>query len=190
MKTSFLSLIFISLTCLNLCAQSPTEYFKPNSIKFCNTKFFLAWSAHPQDNHYTQEYLPNGESFEHYNQMFTMSIILTDHTPIEFVQAKIAELEQRKKTDPITNYILAENNGEYILEFLVSDSQNEQLNIVELDIHHYKRIKLNGKNATVLSFYSSRAYGDGITKFIQSIPENRNAWYEAISHLNINPKFP
>ena len=190
MKT-ILTLIISLFSCLSIFAQSATEYFNVgNPIKYCDTKYSLVWSAHPQENYYVQEYLPQGESLEHYNQMFTVSVIFWDRTPLEAVQAKIAELEQRKKTDPITNYIVAENNGEYILEFIVGDSSNGKMNIAELDVHHYKQMKINGKNASVLSFYSCRAYGDDIMPFIQSIPEKRNTWYEGMSRLNLNPKFP
>ena len=184
-------LITSMLCCLGVSAQTVTEYFDVgNPIKYCGTKYSLVWSARPQENYYVQEYLPKGESLEHYNQMFTVSVIFGDITPLEAVQAKIAELEQRKKTDPVTNYLVAENNGEYILEFIVGDSSDGKMNIVEVDVHYYKQMTINGRNASVLSFYSGRAYGDAIMQFIQSIPQKRNAWYEGMSNLKLNPKFP
>ena len=184
-------LITSMLCCLGVSAQTVTEYFDVgNPIKYCGTKYSLVWSARPQENYYVQEYLPKGESLEHYNQMFTVSVIFGDITPLEAVQAKIAELEQRKKTDPVTNYLVAENNGEYILEFIVGDSSDGKMNIVEVDVHYYKQMTINGRNASVLSFYSGRAYGDDIMQFIQSIPQKRNAWYEGMSNLMLNPKFP
>ena len=184
-------LITSMLCCLGVSAQTVSEYFDVgNPIKYCGTKYSLVWSARPQENYYVQEYLPKGESLEHYNQMFTVSVIFGDITPLEAVQAKIAELEQRKKTDPVTNYLVAENNGEYILEFIVGDSSDGKMNIVEVDVHYYKQMTINGRNASVLSFYSGRAYGDDIMQFIQSIPQKRNAWYEGMSNLKLNPKFP
>ena len=184
-------LITSMLCCLGVSAQTVTEYFDVgNPIKYCGTKYSLVWSARPQENYYVQEYLPKGESLEHYNQMFTVSVIFGDITPLEAVQAKIAELEQRKKTDPVTNYLVAEYNGEYILEFIVGDSSDGKMNIVEVDVHYYKQMTINGRNASVLSFYSGRAYGDDIMQFIQSIPQKRNAWYEGMSNLKLNPKFP
>ena len=186
-----ISIIISLLSCLSLSAQSATEYFNVgNPIKYCGTKFSLVWSALPQENYFVQEYLPKGESLDHYNQMFTVSVIFWDRTPLDAVQAKIAELEQRKKSDPITNYTVAENNGEYILEFIVGDSSDGNMNAVEVDVHYYKQMTINGRNASVLSFYSCRAYGDEIMPFIQSIPEKRNAWYEGMSNLKLNPKFP
>ena len=184
------SIIIILLSCLNMSAQSVTEYFEAgNPIKYCNTDFYLAWSAHQQEIYFVQEYLPQGENLEHYNQIFTVSVIFCDGTPLEAVNAKITELEQRKKTDPVTNYTTAENNGEHILEFIVSDNNNGTINTVEVDIHHYKQMTINGRKACVLGFYSARAYGDDIMPFIQSIPEKRNEWYEGMSKLKLNPKF-
>ena len=122
--------------------------------------------------------------------MFTISVIFWDKSPEEAVQAKIDELEIRKKTDPVTNYMVAENNGEYILEFIVSDSDSGALSTVEADVHYYRQMKINGRKASVLCFYSTRAYGDDIKPFIQSIPEKRASWYEEMSKLKINPRFP
>lgn len=186
-----ITLITSLLCCLGLNAQAVTEFFNVgNPIKYCGTKYSLAWSAQPQENYFIQEYLPKGESLEHYNQMFTVSVMFWDRTPLEAIQAKVAELEQRKKSDPITNYLVAENNGEYVLEFIVSDSKDGKMNTVEVDVHYYKQMTINGRNASVLSFYSCRAYGDDIIPFMKSIPEKRNAWYEGMSNLKINPKFP
>lgn len=185
------SLIISLLSGLSLTAQSVTEYFNVgNPIKYCDTDFYLTWSSHPQENYFLQEYLPKGESLEHYNQMFTVSVIFGNISPKEAIQAKIAELEQRKQTDPVTNYMTAEKDGQYILEFIVSDSNNGVMNIVEVDVHHYKQMTINGRKACVLSFYSGRAYGDDIMPFIQSIPNKRVAWYEGMIELKLNPKFP
>lgn len=185
-----LSLISSLAVCLSASAQAVTEYFNAgNPIEYCGTKYSLAWSAQQQNIYFIQEYLPEGETFEHYNQMFTVSVIFWNRTPLEAVQAKIAELEQRKKDDPVIHYMVAENNGDYILEFIVSDSDNGNLSFVEVDVHHYKQMTINGKKASVLSFYSCRAYGDNIEPFMKSIPEKRDAWYEGLSNLKLKPKF-
>lgn len=91
---------------------------------------------------------------------------------------------------PITKCSVAENNGEYILEFIVGDSKDGKVNIVEVDVLYYKQMTIDGRKASVLSFYSGRAYGDDILPFIQSIPEKRVNWYEGMVNLNIDPKFP
>ncbi|MBD5287112.1 MAG: hypothetical protein HDS27_06255 [Bacteroides sp.] len=185
-----LSLTISFLCCLSALAFDPVEYFNAgNPIKYCGTKYYLAWTANPVDNYYVQEYLPKGESLEHYNQMFSVSVTFCEELPLESVNAKIYELDQRKQTDPITNYTMAENNGDYILEFIVSDSPSGTFSTVEVDVHYYRQMTINGRNAIVLCFYSSRAYGDDIKPFIMSIPGKRVSWYEEMSKLKINPTF-
>ena len=187
----YLTLLITLFSWLSVFAQSATEYFSVgNPINYCGTDYFLAWSSHPQDNYYLQEYLPKGETLEHYNQMFTVSVIFWDRTPLEAVTAIVAELEQRKQTDPVTNYSVAKNGDEYILEFIVGDSKNDELHTVEVNVHYYKQMTIDGRKASVLGFYSGRAYEDDILPFIKSIPDKRNAWYEGIVKLNLSPKFP
>ncbi|MDE6485043.1 MAG: hypothetical protein K2L14_06600 [Duncaniella sp.] len=187
MKQILSSIIaLLSFICIQ-AAETPVEYFDcGNPIKFDNTDFYFAWSAHPNQLYYIQEYLPAGENFEHYTRMLSISVIMVDSSPIDAVKAKIAELDERKKTDPVTNYVVAEKDGEYILEFIVSDSNNGEVNTVETDLHYYKSMMVNGKKASVLFFYSTRAYGDNITEFIQSIPEKRASWYKAMEDLHLN----
>ena len=123
--------------------------------------------------------------------MFTVGVIFYGDASYnsEFaIQAKIEELEKRKKTDRVCRYIVAENNGEYILDFIVSDSKNDKLNCVEADIHYYKDVTINGIKANILYFYSRRAYGDDIIPFMKSIPSLRSEWYENITKLPL-PKF-
>lgn len=185
-----LSIIITLVCCVSLSAQSVKEYFSVgNPIEYCGTEFYLAWSVHPQDNYFVQEYLPEGESFDNYNQMFTVNVLFLDITPLDAIKAKIAELEERKQTDPLTNYVVAENDGEYILEFMVSDSNKGEINTVEADVHYYKPMTINGKKASVLFFYSCRGYGDDIMPFIQSIPDRRNAWYTGMSNFKSTPEF-
>lgn len=190
MKKIFFALILAVIGCFGTSAQMATKYFNVgNPIKFCGTDFYFNWSANPEKNYYVQQYLPKGEKFESYKQMLTVIVIFWDVTPLDAVRAKIAELEQRKQFDPITNYTSAGKNGEYILEFIVSDNKNDQMNTVEVDVHHYKQMKINGKTASVLCFYSRRAYGNDIVPMIQSIPSQRNSWYDALWKLRLSPVF-
>lgn len=190
LKKIIIALSFILALTFPSFAEKPVDYFNSgNSIKFCSKKFYLSWSAHPQRNYYIQEYLPKGDSLEHFNEMFTINIVFWNKTLLEAVQSKIAELEKRKETDKLCNYIIAEKDGEYILDFIVSDGKNGELDVVEANIHHYKQATIDNKKATILSFYSARAYDDAILPFIKSIPNNRNKWYNQISKLNITPKF-
>lgn len=189
MKNLITAMLAMFLFFFSASAETPHEYFSVgNPIKYCGEKYYFGWSAHPNDIYYLQEYLPKGETFERYNKMFTVSVIFWDREPLDVVNAKIAELEERKKTDIVTNYLVAENNGEYILEFIVSDGTPEALDCVEVDVHYYRQMTIDGKKASVLLFYSERAYGDDIIPFMKSIPDKRAQWYESMFELNLTPK--
>jgi len=174
--------------------ETVTTYFDVgNPIKFGGEDYYLAWSSRPYEFYMLQEYLPMGETFDSYTQMFTVSVMFVGDAPFDSskaVEFKIAELEEMKKTDPVCNYLVAENNGEYILDFIVSKSDDDgNLEFVEVDIHYYQDIEVNGIKANYLLFYSCRAYGDDIKPFMASIPGQREKWYKDITELGIRPKF-
>ena len=98
---------------------------------------------------------------------------------------KVDELEERAKTDACCNYQVLENNGEYILDFLVSDGNGKTLNLLEWDIHHYKTAIINGKKAQQLNFISTRAYGDDIMSFLESIKDKRAEWINALTQMDV-----
>lgn len=159
--------------------ETATQYFNVgNPIKFEDTDYYFAWSSRPYDFYMLQEYLPEGETFEHYNQMFTVSVMFVGDAPMKAdkaVEFKIAELEEVKKTDPMCNYLAYENDGDYLLDFIVSKSDDKgKLEFVEVDIHYYRDIEINGIKAVYLLFYSCRAYGDDIKPFLKSLPDKRD----------------
>lgn len=87
-------------------------------------------------------------------------MIFWDKTTDEVLRGKIAELNRRKETDPVVNYKVFEKEDEYLLEFIVSDSSNNEVNMVEENVYRYTNRTINGKNALVLCFYSTRGYAD------------------------------
>lgn len=200
-KTMLITLIIALFCCVgnanvikNQTEENIPSYFDVgNPVKFGDKDYYLAWSSRPYDFYIIQEYLPKGEAFEHYANMFTVSVMFVGDAPFnssKAVEFKIAELEETKKTDPVCNYLVAENNGEYILDFIVSKSDDAgNLEFVEVDIHYYRDIEVNGIKANYLLFYSCRAYGDDIMPFMASIPDQREKWYKDITKLDIMPKF-
>lgn len=187
----FLSYLVFTLCCVIASKAVTYEQFfsVDNPIKFNDTNYYFAWSAHPQKIYYIQEYLPKGETLEHYNSMISISVVFWDKEPNDLIHAKISEIEQRKETDPVANYSTFEKDGAYILDFLVSEGDEEGLDVVEWDLHYYQKIKIDGKNATLLTFYSKRAYDDDILPFIKAIPSLRGKMFDAIIGLKLDPKF-
>lgn len=167
-------------------AQTVKEYFvTDNPITFDNTQFYLGWSANPKKGYFLHEYLPEGETPEHFNKMFTVNIVETRTTAKDAAVAKVNELTKRKETDDICNYKIYENVDEYIVDFLVSDMANGQLTTVEWNIHYYKDIEIGGKHYSQLVFLSQRAYGDDIIPFIQSLSEIKSEKIIALANIGL-----
>jgi len=186
MKKTLLFLIAL-LSLSTLCAQPATVYFDAGDpIRFGKTDFRFGWSSHPTEAYYLQEYFPKGEVPEHYNEMFTVSLIFHDRLSAKMaVEAKIAELEERKKTDACCNYQLYENDGEYMLDFLVSAGEGGELSVVEFDLHHYRVAEIEGRKALQLNFYSRRAYGDDIGPFLKGLKKQRPKYLETMIGLRL-----
>lgn len=164
----FVSLIFFSFS-LKENNQQVKEYLTvPGPVEFNNTKYNLSWSSHPNNSYYKQEYLPAGEKSETFTHMVMMEALTGNVSPKDAMINKVNELQQRKQTDPVTNYQFIENKatGEFMLDFVISSG-----NIVEWNVYRYTSQK-NSK-ALVLFEYSRRAYGAATTNFLKALKADR-----------------
>ncbi|WP_127844583.1 hypothetical protein [Psychroflexus aestuariivivens] len=150
-------------------------------LTFNKTDFHLKWSDKPNDEYYIQEYLPKDESLESFNQMLTIHLFDTDIDLEGAVSQKVSELEERKKTDPVCNYQVTESpdGKEFIVDFLLGESNDDEMTIVEFNVYHYRQVDLKKKDKGIAVLaYSKRSYGDDITEFFKTLKAERNA------HLN------
>lgn len=157
-------------------------------LKFDQTSFVLASAEKPTNNYYIQEYLPVGEKFENFNQMLTIHLFIMPISAKEAALQKIKELEKRKSTDPLCNYQMAESpdGTESIVDFLVSDSKNDKLNIAEFNVYHFKQVDVgNNQKAIMIYAYSKRSYGDSITDFLSGLKEDRNHYLNTMIGTDI-----
>jgi hypothetical protein len=145
-------------------------------LTFNSTTFNLAWTSKPSDNYYIQEYLPQNEAADHFNQMMSIFLLVGDTKLKNAVQQKTKELDTRKKTDPTCNYIVTENpdKTEYMVDFVLGESKNDKMEVEEFNIYHYKQVDLGDKKKGILVYaYSKRAYGDDITPFFKNLKSDR-----------------
>ena len=174
--------LLIAFTSLLLCAftgDTVIDYLSVEGpLKFNETDFDLKWSDKPNDNYYIQEYLPKGENLNDFNQMLTIHLFDTDVKLKDAVNQKANELDKRKKTDDVCNYQVTESpdGKEFILDFLLSESKDDEMTIVEFNIYHYRQIELGKKHKAIAVYaYSKRSYGNGITDFFNTLGEDRNS---------------
>lgn len=147
-------------------------------LTFGNSQLELAWSDKPNKNYYIQEYIPKGEQVESFNQMLTIYLLTKDVSAESELHQKVNWLIERKKSDAICNYQISKSpdGKEFILDFLVGKSKDGKMTIVEFNVYRYKNIEIEGQNALLVSAYSKRGYGNGITPFLSTLRADRNLY--------------
>lgn len=154
----------------------------PGPIVFEQTAFELAWTSHPSDTYYKQEYLPAGEAVESYSQMFMIDILTVGANPESAAADMIAGLEQRRGSDPVVNFDMISNEatGELILDFLLSDSSTGTV-IVEWNAYRY----VPYGDGLMLFAISRRGYGDEASGFIADLGNWRTSSIESLAVMEL-----
>ena len=186
---SIFSLLLV-MTSTMLMAQEVKDYFGVTDLKFNGTKYHLGFS-HNNSNIYLQEYFPKGQTYEKYEDMFTVYVnAAPKQNPEMAVKAKEAELMGRKNKD-VWNWAIANSpdKSEWIIDFMCYESKNDTLEMIEFDIHKYRMIKVDGFPALQLIFYTHRVYGDDIMPFMkEKLADFRNKAINAMIKLEVDCK--
>ncbi|MBS1526902.1 MAG: hypothetical protein JST19_14705 [Bacteroidetes bacterium] len=174
--TFALPLLLIICSYHKVSAQVKNYYNIPGELTFDSLQYKLSASYHPNDNYYKQEYIPSGESADHFKKMVTIDFVVADVKAKDLVTAKIKELQQRKKSDPVVQTDLMSNaeRDEYILDFILSEQAGGKLTIVERNVYRYKNYTdSTGHKGVLLFAVSQRGYGDDIVSFFGNLKKNR-----------------
>ncbi len=184
---TIMSLLLIGLQ--SLFAQGKKDYLHvPGPLKFENTFYFLSDSYHPEEYYYKQEYIPKGESADKFISMITIDVLTVDMTVKDVVTKKIEEIKEMQKTDPIVKYELYEQSekGEYMLDFLLSQTVNGHVQIIEWNLYRYKLYSdQNGKKGVILYAYTMRGYESKTKEFLTKLKENRKKFDDAFGVYKI-----
>jgi len=97
MKKSLLVLATALVSFTKFGAEPVDRIGVKGPLTFNKATFKLAWTSKPSDNYYIQEYLPNSETSDHFNQMLSIFLLVADIKTNDAVQQKIKELNERKK---------------------------------------------------------------------------------------------
>ena len=155
----------------------PIEYLGvAQQISFDKISYNLAWTSHPTDNYYKQEYLATGDTIEKFKKLILLEIITGKTKLKDVVATKVAELKKMKASNPVVQYETFEKDGEVMLDFLVSQNtpDGKLVSIVERNVYRYKSvIDKNGQKGVLLFGVSERAYGDDIDKFFPNLKAHR-----------------
>lgn len=156
-KTIIGILVFVLTSFTVLKNEAVKDYLSIGSkIEFNAENYSLKWSANPSSNYYKQEYLRAGDQFPNYQKMIIVEAIKGNLTALQASNAKIAELENWKKSNPIVQYekLESKDNKEITVDFIVSDGKN----IYEWNVYRYQEQKNETGNYLVLFCYSYRGY--------------------------------
>jgi len=184
MKWYLLILAVSSMGFTNLSKDPTDRIGVKGPLIFNKVTFSLSWTDKPNATYYIQEYLPKGEKVDQFNQLLTIHLFDKDIKIEDAVQQKVKELTVRKTTDPACNYQVSKspNGKEYIVDFILSESQGDKMSIVEFNIYRYKQVDLGtGKKGILVYAYSKRAYGDDITAFLKNLKTYRPPLLNAMS---------
>lgn len=184
-----LCLVSIMLMSFSVVNDEPIERIGVNGpLEFNKTKFLLAWTAHPNENYYAQEYLPKNETVDHFNQLLTLHLFVMDVSVDAAIQQKVNELTKRKETDKVCNFnVLKSPDGkEGILDCLLSTQKNDKIDIVEFVVYRYKQIDLkNNKKALLIYAYSKRSYDEKIMPFLKNLKSDKTTLLNIMTAQNL-----
>ncbi|WP_294304575.1 hypothetical protein [uncultured Chryseobacterium sp.] len=164
------------------------EYLNiPRDITIDSKTYHLAWTSHPNDNYYKQEYLASNDNIEKYNTLIMIDFAKGDFKLEDVINQKISELEKMKQSNPVINYKTYENNGEYILDFMVSKNSDDgkEILIVERNVYRYKLISDKNNSGILLFGVSERGYKENIDIFFKNLQENSAKTIEAVGAFQL-----
>lgn len=171
-----LSSLLMSFTVIN---NTPIDRIGVSGpLSFNSTDFNFAWSDKPNETYYIQEYLPKKQTVENYKEMLTIHLFVTDITLNDAVDQKITELNIRKQTDITCNYKAnySPDKKEIIVDFVLSETKNNQINIAEFNIYRYKQIDLgNNKKGILIFAYTKRSDRNNVSYFFNNLGNIRKS---------------
>lgn len=193
-RHGFLSLISATVLLFSASAARADDVIErlsvPGPIGFHGDSFALSWTAHPDPDYYKQEYLPAGQSSEHYKAMLLLDANLAQGDVRAVAAAMVDTLQKRKASDPLVNFAVIENpkTGEIILDFIMSSPDGD---IVEWNAYRYARwTGAGGKAGVILFGISRRAYGDEDSAFLAQLKTARPADIDALAAVSLPAVVP
>ena len=172
-----------------LCAftvdSEVTDYLHTGEkITFNDTEYTLAWSSHPEEIYFKQEYLPEGRTLDDFNDMLIIDAIKGEIAPRDALDLKVAELAELKKTNPVINWNVYENGEEMLLDFVITDGST----VFEWNLYRYTLQKEKKNTYLVLAAYSYRdevISKEDLKTFFNRILENRNNYIKQLGDLDL-----
>jgi tetratricopeptide (TPR) repeat protein len=150
----------------------------PGPINFDGTNYYLLQAVKQNDVTYYQEYVPESETSDNYNQMLICKLFLTDWTAQEVAENKANQIEQLKNTDTISTYRMFKSKdvNDYIIDYFLGEyTTDNKLSGVEYYVYRYKRIKLENDSEAIFAYaYTRHSNGKNTENFLQEVNSQKN----------------
>jgi hypothetical protein len=169
-------------------AQVKDYYNIPDTLTFDSIQYKLSASYHPKEIYYKQEYIPDGESADHFNTMVTIDFLITDVPAKNLLVSKVKELIERKKNDPIVQYEMRYNKekDDFILDFTLSKDIESKAGLVERNVYKYMNyIDSAGHKGVLVFAISQRGYGDNIAAFFGKLKNTRTSDIKKLGQYHV-----
>nr|WP_295867610.1 hypothetical protein [uncultured Chitinophaga sp.] len=187
-KLVLLSMVF-ALWITGVMAQTKaTDYLNvPGPLHLNDASFQLAWSAHPNNNYYKQEYLVAGETLEKFHALMTIDFLQGNYEVVALVNQKVEELKKMQVTNPLVNYNVYEKDQQYILDFLISQNtaDGKAIAVVERNVYRYQQNTHPQQPGIALLAASERAYGADIEAFLKKLKADKMKLINAVAAYKV-----
>lgn len=181
--SSFAVLLLSVLACGSALAQTSVveRMGVPGPVTFSGAQYALAWSSNPSPDLYKQEYVPAGQTVEHFEDMLMIDWRPNSGDANQMVKGMAELLEARKSTDPLANYaVLKQEDGKGgIVDFVMSATDAGGNLVVEWTAQRY-RTDADGTGHAMVSI-ARRGYGEQARAFLQELKAGRQRDIEALA---------
>ncbi len=183
-KLVLLGMLLALWTAGAMAQTKATDYLNlPGPLHLNGAGYQLAWSAHPNNNYYKQEYLIAGESLDKFRSLVTIDFLQGNYEVVALVNQKVEELKKMQATNPLVNYNVYEKDQQYILDFLVSQNtaDGKSIAVVERNVYRYQHNADPQHPGILLLAASERAYGADIEAFLKKLKADKMKLVNAVA---------
>jgi tetratricopeptide (TPR) repeat protein len=185
--TFLVILLVTTIESTNIFAQDRIGI--PGPLIFDKINYNFNQSIKTNEATYVQQYLPENETSDNFNQMLICKVLITDLTAQKVAEIKMKQLGKIRKTDSFCNSRIfkSPDNNEFIVDYFLGEYTNEnKLRFIDYYVYRYKRIKLENNNDAVLAFVFMRhSNGNNQENFINEINKLKNDYVDKMSSVDL-----